>query len=213
MVISLKLVMRVKEVFLKKLNKFLNRFCKYIIFFLCTNLYAANVQYDYKKIITEYILNINQLSSNFIQSSGNTIEEGTLYLKDKRVKIQYSYPAKIQIIIAKNKAMYFNEDLQEVQYFNPKDSLANFFYKVFFNQTFFDDAFFYEKENFITVEKEFFIDGEKLTILIFFENRPFVLRKIEVYQENNITVFSLINPNYNPDLNNKFFSMANPTIN
>ena len=78
---------------------------------------------------------IKEFSSRFIQSNGNTIEEGNLYLKNNRLKIQYTDPTNIIIIIAKNKAMYYNQDLEEVQYFDPQNSAAGIFIKKFENGT------------------------------------------------------------------------------
>ena len=53
------------------------------------------------KTITSYLHGIKEFSSGFIQSNGNTIEEGKLYLKNNRLKIQYTDPSNITIIIEK----------------------------------------------------------------------------------------------------------------
>ena len=205
----LNLVMLAKEMFLKKINKIFLIFVVTNIIFLCQSL-LAEVS---KKDILNYLSNIDEFESNFIQSDENSIEEGLLYLKNKRIKIQYISPSKIQIIISKNKGMYFNQDLEEVEYFSTKNSIAEYFYKIFFNINFLDDASFRVEKSFLILEKNILIEDEISNIKIFFENKPILIRKLQINQNNSIITYSIINPNFNPELNKKFFSMVNPLIN
>ena len=57
--------------------------------------------------------------------------------KVKRIKIQYNKPSNIIFILKNDKAMYFNVDLQEVEYFNTKNSIADIFFDVFYDEEFF----------------------------------------------------------------------------
>ena len=203
------LAMLVKEMFLKKINKI------YLILFLigtifvCQNLLAEII----KKDILNYLNNIDEFESKFIQSDENSIEEGFLYLKNKRIKIQYISPSKIQIIISKNKGMYFNQDLEEVEYFSTKNSIAEYFYKIFFNKKFLENASFHVEKSFLILEKNILIEDEKSNIKIFFENNPILIKKLQIKQSDSVITYSVINPNFNPELNKKFFSMVNPLIN
>ena len=113
-----------KEVSLKKVNNFILG-CVYLIYIFFSFSVNALENENINKKITNYLNNIKEFSSGFIQSNGQTIEEGELYLKNNRLKIQYTNPSNIIIIVAENKAMYFNQDLEEVQYFNPHKSIAN----------------------------------------------------------------------------------------
>ena len=113
----------------------------FIIFFINSlSISAATNANEHKQKIINYIININEFSSKFIQSDGHTIEEGNFYIKKNRLKIVYTYPSRIELIIAKNKAMYFNKDLKEVEYFNPKKTMADIFFRVFNDELFFDKA-------------------------------------------------------------------------
>mgnify|MGYP006184071117 CR=1 FL=1 len=109
--------------------------------------------------------------------------------------------------------MYLNIDLQEVEYFNPNNSAAIIFYDIFYNKNFFDDTDYSQKDGFIKLKKNIRINKEEVNIKIFFENKPFVLRKLEIFQSNDILSISLFNHNFNPALEEDFFSMANPIIN
>ena len=77
--------------------------------------------------------NIKSFSANFIQSDGQSIEEGMVYIGKDRIRIDYFNPSKITIVMAQNKAMYVNHELREVQYFNPQDSAAGVFINIFKN--------------------------------------------------------------------------------
>ena len=80
----------------------------FLIFFLVQAL-SLNVKAntnEKKQAIVDYFSNIKEFSSKFIQTDGETIEEGNFYLKKNRLKIVYTFPSKIDLIIAKNKAMY-----------------------------------------------------------------------------------------------------------
>ena len=80
--------------------------------------------------ISNYFFKINNFTSNFIQSDSDGIQEGNIYLsnKVKRIKIHYNEPSNIVFILKNNKAMYFNVDLEEVEYFNTKNSIADIFF-------------------------------------------------------------------------------------
>ena len=123
-----------KEMYLKKANRYLFFSILYLLCFFFKHSLAGTSVNDIRPDVMRYINSIEQFSANFIQTNGLTLEEGKLYLNNKRIKIQYEHPSRIDIVIAKNKAMYFNHDLQEVEYFNPKNSIANHFYMLFFNK-------------------------------------------------------------------------------
>lgn len=213
MVIFLKQVTLVKEVYLKRIyNFFIFIFFINILFFFNSS-YSKELTIELKKDVIIFLESIKEFSSEFIQTDGQTIEEGFLFIKNDRIKIQYNKPKKITIIIDKNKAMYFNEDLQEIEYFNPKNSIADYFYQIFNNQSFFDDAGFIKKNNFITINKKIKLNDSSIHLKIFFEDSPFLLRKISIIELDNEFSISFINPNYNPGLESDFFSMANPLIN
>lgn len=211
MVISQSQVTQEKEMFLKKINKIF-----LLIFFL---IFALKINYVYslenkqlRPLVFNYLNNINEFESNFLQSEEGYIEEGLLYIKKDRVRIQYNEPSSIRIIISKNKGMYFNEGLEELQYFNPKKNIASTLFKFFYDKDFLIDAKFNYEKNFITVEKKILIDEEIKKIKIFFESSPILLKKIEVRGSGDLMILAIINPNFNPIIDDSFFSMADPRI-
>jgi outer membrane lipoprotein-sorting protein len=170
------------------------------------------LEININKIITGYLNGIKEFSSGFVQSNGNTIEEGKLYLKNNRLKIKYTDPSNIIIIIAENKAMYFNQDLEEVQYFNPRNSIANIFFQIFFDKYFFNDANFHEKEKSLLIYKTIVFENQEYGVSIIFEKSPLIIRKIKIENEGNITTYSILDPNFNPSLDDGLFSLVNPLI-
>ena len=211
MVLFLNQAMQEKEMSLKKINNFFISCILSIIIFcaLSTNTLANE---DINKEIKNYLHDIKEFSSGFIQSNGNTIEEGKLYLKNNRLKIQYTNPSNITIIVAKNKAMYFNQDLEEVQYFNPRNSVANIFFQIFFDKHFFNNANFHKKEKTLLINKTIVFEKQEYNMSIIFEKSPLIIRKIKIQNADNITTYSILNPNFNPLLDDSFFSMADPLI-
>ena len=197
--------------FLKKINNFLI----FPILFFCFHLNASDVNNYNKEILIDYLSNINEFHSQFLQSDGITIEEGEIFIKNKRIRIDYIKPKKIRIVIASKKAMYFNIDLQEIEYFNPKNSSAQIFFDIFNSNIFLNDTMFFEKKNSLTITKEIKIDKDSFTdLIIIFEKGPLVIRKIKIKKNNSndYLVYSIINPNFNFTFEKDFFSMANPMI-
>ena len=156
--------------------------------------------------------NIKNFSANFIQSDGQSIEEGIVYIGKDRIKVDYFNPSKISIIMDKDKAMYVNYDLGEVQYFDPQNSAAGIFINIFKNNFFLDGASIDIKNKNILLKKEGEIDNDKFTLLILFEKNPNILRKIKLEYNNIYNSVMLSNHNFNAMFDKKFFTMANPFI-
>ena len=49
------------------------------------------------------------------------------YILEQRVRVEYDYPTKILIILDENKAMYYDYELNEDEFFDPKKTIAWFF--------------------------------------------------------------------------------------
>ena len=73
------------------------------------------------------LLHMNAKAQSKLGTDSNQEEKSEAYDVARYVKASIA-------IIDKNKAMYFNEDLQEIEYFNPKNSIADYFYQIFNNQ-------------------------------------------------------------------------------
>ena len=163
--------------------------------------------------LNDYIKKSNEFSAKFIQASDESLSDGFLYLDKKRIKIEYIQPSKITIILTQSKAMYFNHDLDEVEYFNPTKTIGNVFYKIFYDNNFFEESKLMIKKNSITVVKNIRINEENVVLNIYFEQNPMILRKIEIKKNNENIIFSISGINHNPNFDKKFFSMVDPRIN
>ena len=115
-------VMQEKEMYLQRINKKIFYFLFLFIVFLTLNQSRGN-QNIISSQISNYFFEINNFTSKFIQSDSDGIQEGNIYLsnKVKRIKIHYTEPSNIIFVLKDNKAMYFNVDLEEVEYFSTKN--------------------------------------------------------------------------------------------
>ena len=204
-----KLITLVKDKFLKK-DKLIF-FLKIILLTFLTKILFANTA-DKKDILINYVQNIKNFSANFIQSDGQSIEEGIVYIGEDRIRVDYLNPSKISIVLAQDKAMYVNYDLKEVQYFDPQDSAAGVFINIFKNNFFLEDANIDIKNKSMLLKKEGEIDNDKFTLLILFEKNPDILRKIKLEYNNKYNSVMLSNHNFNAIFDKKFFTMVNPFI-
>ena len=195
----------------KKLN-FLLSFL--FIVFLLPNQSNGN-QTILSSKISNYFFKINNFTSHFIQSDSDGIQEGNIYLsnKVKRIKIHYNEPSNIIFVLKNNKAMYFNVDLEEVEYFNTKNSIADIFFKVFYDEKFFYNSTIIEKKNTIQIKKTIIANEEEREILIFFEKNPLIIKQIKIRENDGYRVMTFINPNFNISFRENFFSIANPLLN
>ena len=202
-----KQTMRVKDMFLKN-EKYLLNFT-IIIFFLIffKNIFAA----DDKIKVVNYLNSLRNFSASFIQNDGLGLSEGKVYIGEKRVRADYLSPTKILIILDDDKAMYYNYDLEEDDFFNPKNTNAWFFYDIFRNPFFFEDSLL-ELENNELILKKTGIDSNKqnFVIKVFFEKNPLVLRAVEVFVNNEFLRLSIYNHNYNEDFDDDLFKLINP---
>ena len=204
--------MRVKGMFLKQINRKLLILVLLLGALICEQALAKNLILT-KVSLNDYVKNSNEFSSEFIQISNESLSDGFLYLSKERIKIEYIKPSKITIILTQSKAMYFNHELDEVEYFNPKKTIGNIFYQIFYDDNFFKETELSIKTNSITAIKKIGIDEEDVILNIYFEKKPLILRKIEIEKNNEKIIFSISNINYNPNFDKNFFSMASPRSN
>lgn len=210
MELSQKQIMLAKDKFLKKNNKLILIFFFLLIYFFSTSVYSISDLE--KKRLNNYLKNLQNFSSEFLQISDDSQEGGTLYVGAKRIKLEYSVPVKLSLVINEKKGMYVNHDLREVQFFKTKDSLAELIFSLFKQEDFLKNFLIIKNKNKNTIEfnKNFINDDTFINLKIYFENSPMVLRSIEYRSENTYIGVSFFNHIYNLDLNEKFFSMAPP---
>lgn len=198
---------------LKKINKFMRVFIHFILFTTLFFFTTSSLKAQSKEKIYNYIKSLNDFSSSFIQTENNSNSEGELFIKDARIKIIYSVPSYIEIIIAENKGMYFNRELEEVEFFNPKDSVGKVFYDIFFNQKFLNNAIFIYEKSYSIIKKKITFDSAEYEIALYFENKPLKIRRINISGNDYKINLGIYNIKLNKNLDSKFFSMINPLIN
>ncbi len=209
-------VMQEKEMYLQRINKKILYFLIPFLFivFLIPNQSKGN-QNTLSSQISNYFFKINNFTSSFIQSDTDGIQAGNIYLSNKveRIKIHYTEPSNIIFVLKDNKAMYFNVDLEEVEYFSTKNSIADIFFKVFYDKEFFFNSKIIEKKNTIEIKKIITINEESKEISIFFERNPLIIKQIKIKEGEGYRIMTFINPNFNITFRKNFFSIANPLLN
>tara|TARA_Y100001936_G_scaffold233781_1_gene260029 strand:+ start:55 stop:651 length:597 start_codon:yes stop_codon:yes gene_type:complete len=184
----------------------------FIIIFLILS-YKVDSNTNIKIKILNYLNSLKHFSASFIQNDNETLSEGKVYIGEKRVRAEYLSPSKILIVLDEDKAMYYNYELEEDEFFNPKNTNAWFFYDIFRNPYFFEDSKIVVKDNEIMLEKSG-LDSEKTEYLInvYFENNPVILRKIEVFINGEFLQISIFDHNYNENFDESFFKLINPKL-
>ena len=199
--------MRVKDMSLKNEKYFFTFFI--IIFFLFSNKVFSNNDDKIKTL--NYLSSLKYFSASFLQDDGESLSEGRVYIGENRVRAEYFSPVKILIILDENKAMYYNYELDEDEFFNPKNTNAWFFYDVFRNPLFFEDALIKIKNNELRLEKKGVDNGgENFKIKVYFEKNPLALRGIDVLINDEFLKLSIYNHSYNEEFNSEFFKLINP---
>ena len=195
--------MQEKDRFLKKQ---INLFFFSILFFII--LYCKNTTGDeISSKVGSYIKDLNFFSSKFIQSNGSSLEEGYIYIKDTKIRLDYFSPDRT-LIISKKKGVYINHELKEEEFFSTEKNIVRIFYDIFIDDGFFSTLKFAENKKEIIFEKKITIDSNKTDIKIFFENKPLLLRKIIAETEDEIISISFNEHSYNNVFDEKLFSFV-----
>ena len=193
--------------FLKN-EKSIRNFFIIIFFLLSSNAFSKSAD---KAEIFNYLGSLMNFSASFLQSDGKNISEGKVFIGNKRVRAEYFSPTKILIILDEDKAMYYNYDLEEDEFFNPKNTNAWFFYDIFRNPLFFENSIMSERNKEIIIEKKGIDNEEKeFLIKVYLEKNPLVLRSVEVIINDETLKLSIYNHNYYQEFDKNFFKLINP---
>ena len=193
-----------------KNEKYSNYFCAIIFLIFSNNVYSNT---DIKINILDHLNSLQNFSASFIQNDSETLSEGKVYIGEKRVRAEYLYPTKILIVLDKDKAMYYNYELEEDEFFNPQNTNAWFFYDIFRNPIFFEDGMTILKNNELILEKKGVNNEETdFQIRVYFEYNPLVLRAVEVNIDEENLKLSIYNHSYNEEYDKDFFKLINPKL-
>ena len=196
-----------KGMFLKK-NSVLFLFAFFILF-SCNNLFAN--EKDIARAI-KYLENLKSFSSSFIQNDGQNLSEGELFIGKERIRVEYIKPTKILIIMSKNKAMYYDYELEEDEFFDPKNTSAWFFFDIFNNPNLLIKSKISKKNNYLIIKKEGINELGSYQMNIHFEDSPLLIRKITLHLDDIFLDISIFNHNYNIEYNNNFFKLISPNF-
>ena len=134
-----------------------------------------------EKNLSQYMTDLEKFKCNFIQyNPDGTISEGNMIYSKNRIRINYTKPSLNTFIAREKKAMYFNEDLMEVHYFNPNKTAFSIFKSIFnFNEMPEDSYKFSAKNNFMSLEilKTNIDEIKKFEVV--FQDNPVELKKIK----------------------------------
>ena len=203
MVLFQKQVTQAKDKCLKKQINF-----KTITFLLLVIFFSKNLNSEELIVkINIYLEELVSFSSKFIQSDGYSLEEGTLYIKDDLVRLDYANPNRT-LKINKEKGVYINHELKEEEFFSTKKNIIKIFYDIFSKENFFSSLPSKEHNNQIMFEKNIIIDSTNTNLKIFFEIKPLLLRKIITTTENNYISISFYDHNFNALFEEDFFSFV-----
>ena len=203
MVLFQKQTTQVKGKYLKKQINFKI----WVLFFLAIFLSGSLVSKELNSKINTYLQELESFSSNFIQSNGIDLEQGKLYIKDDMIRLDYANPDRT-LKIKKEKGVYINHELKEEEFFSTKNNIIKIFYDIFFKNNFISSLTAKEHNKEIIFEKMIETDSAKVHLKIFFEDSPFLLRKIISKTENDLISISFYDHNYNTVFEEGFFSFV-----
>tara|TARA_Y100001935_G_C17273648_1_gene493409 strand:- start:277 stop:873 length:597 start_codon:yes stop_codon:yes gene_type:complete len=193
--------------FLKNEKVFCNLLLVVFLLFSCGGALSNSSKHE----VLNHLNSLKYFSASFLQNDGKNLSEGKVYIGKKRVRAEYFSPTKILIVLDKDKAMYYDYELDEDEFFNPKNTNAWFFYDIFRNPIFFEDGLFKVKNNELILEKTGIDkDNNNFNIRVYFENNPLVLRAVEVFINEEFLRMSIYDHNYNEEFDKDFFKLINP---
>ena len=197
--------MQEKDMYSKKYNVFL---CFFILTFFLTKNVISSEKNHLK--ISNYLYEIKNFTVSFIQEDGGSLSEGKIFIGENRLRVEYQTPSKILIILDKDKAMYYNFELDEDEFFDPQNTSAWFFFDIFKNKHFLNDAILQSKNKNILIQKQGELNGGIYNLEIDFENNPLVLRKIRLDTADTYLKLSFFDHVYNQEFSDDFFKLINP---
>ena len=194
--------MRAKDKFLEK--------TKLIILILCfsQNLNAENLYEN----ISNYNDELKNSSASFIQKNINDVQEGIIFFGDERIKIDYSNPKKLTIILSDKKGVYINHELQESEFFLTKKSYIKIFFDIFHKRQHLKNMSIKEEVNQIVISEEINLDNTLYVIRLVYENNPIKLRRLEIISNDEKIQMGFFDHNKESVFDKKFFSMIDPYL-
>ena len=200
-----RLITQVKDMFSRKTNLVF-----YFGFIIIAGVFSFSSKAEEISEVIDYLANIENLSVSFLQSNNNDIAEGKIYIGNKRIRVEYKKPANILLILDKKKGMYYNYELEEIDFFNTQNTSAWFFYEIFKKPEILNDSKIKRKNQNIILKKNGINEVGYYDLEIFFEVKPLVIRKIILEIDDETFILSMSNHVYNDTFSSNFFKLIDP---
>ena len=191
--------------FSKNLRKFL---LVLAVFFSTKTAVAENLE---KKVIS-YNSNLKNSSANFIQTDGETVEEGVVFIGPSRIRFDYKNPENISIVLSEKRGMYVNHELREAQFFSTNKTIVGIFFQILSSDSFLKTSDIVEFKETITITNNFNFDDVYFKTNIIYESDPLKLRKIKFREDNRNIEIGFFDHKKFEEKKNRFFALINPFI-
>ena len=197
--------MQAKDKFLEKINLLI------LILVLCFS-HSTYAENNYEKVLN-YNQSLKNSTANFIQTNANYLQEGIIFFGNKRIKINYTKPQKITIILSPKKGIYTNHQLKESQFFATKNSYITFLFDIFHNKKYLENLKITGSDHKIEVIEKIKLDDVSYNIKLVYENKPINLRRLEIINNDEKIQMGFFNQKLEQNFDDKFFSMIDPYLN
>ena len=197
--------MRVKDRFLEKIS---------FLIFICMSCFSHHLQAEniYEKIFN-YNEGLKNSSASFIQTDLNQPQEGIIFFGDDRIKISYTKPQKLTIILSKKKGMYVNHNLKESEFFVTKNSYIKFFFDFFQNKNQIKNMVVKQSSGQIEIREKIALENTFFNIKVIYENEPIKLRRLEIVGNDEKIQMGFFEHNKEDIFDKNFFTMIDPYSN
>lgn len=150
-----------------------------LVFLFQKNCFSFQSNQDINKAnIKEYLLNIDRTIIEFEQQDSTNVVNGKIFIKDKKIRLEYNNPNFV-FIINGNKFVYYDVTMNQISHFSNKNiSELNFFN----NEKVIDKIIILDNQNNI-IKTEISCDDRK--IWLFFYANPIKIKKIFINDNNN----------------------------
>ena len=197
--------MQAKDKFLEKINLLI------LILILCLSqtIYADDI---YKRVFN-YNKSLINTSANFVQKNIDYLQEGTIYFGNERIKISYTKPQKLTIILSEKKGMYINHELKESEFFITKKSYIKFFFDIFYKKNHLKNTSVKHLNKQIEIGERIQLENSFFDINLTYEDDPIKLRRLKIVSDDEKIQMGFFDHKKENFFNKKFFSMVDPYLN
>ena len=197
--------MRAKDKYFEKIKLLI------LFFTLCFShsLHAENI---YEKIFN-YNNALKDSSAKFIQTNSDYVQEGEIFFGKERIKIIYSNPVRITLVLSEKKGMYINHELEEAEFFITKKSYIKKFFDIFYTKINMQNINIKHSDQQIEINEKIKMDNNFFEIKFIYENEPIKLRRLEIISDDEKIQMGFFEHKFEKVFDKNFFSMIDPYLN